>query len=325
MEIRISFDYREVTPASNGKRHSVTTYTDGLLISSIPEVSSQEAPAALIKTVQGERIEYRHFGGRLWTPDDSITAQAEISTSAPKSSLEILFSRQFRRSGGRNECISQMNELISNLIAIDGRMHIKADEPFYHVMTFGLGGNHGSTALVVGSTPHDGHSRFNIQDYPAAKQLADMVSSNRRDRVAVSLPEETFEVIIPEALTIPRRPYLSKSFSPTDRAGLKVIRGEFAYRMHYSDELEAYYQARAEDMKRELLSQGWSPDEDESFTHPSKPGVLISVDAGTSGDENCLVVQEPSSVPNEFRTIAEIFDLTDAAPADLVAAAIAVC
>jgi hypothetical protein len=155
MEIRISFDYREVTPASNGKRHSVTTYTDGLLISSIPEVSSQEAPVALIKTVHGERIEYRHFGGRLWTPDDSITAQAEISTSAPKSSLEILFSRQLR-SGGRNECISQLNELISNLIAIDGRMHIKADEPFYHVMTFGLGGNHGSTALVVGSTPHDG-------------------------------------------------------------------------------------------------------------------------------------------------------------------------
>ena len=321
MEIKIAFNYRESSFA--GKRHTVKQCTDGLLIGTVPELTAELAPLAIVKIDESSRVEYRFYAGRLWAEAEGMIPQAEVSTSEPASTLEAHFARCMHN-GDRDQCTNQLTELLSQMVIIDGRIHIQAEEPFYHVMTFGLGFNHGSTALVVGTNRSQASSCFSILDYPAAKQYAEMVAKNRSQVDRLSMPDEVFEVHIPEALAMPRRPYLDDSFDPTDRAGLKVVRGEYTYRMHFAGALEAYYQGRAEAVKQELLNRGWCPDEDGSFTHDSKPEVLISVDAGKAGDANCVVVQEPSSVPGEYRTIAEIFDLTDAPPADLVAAAIAV-
>lgn len=88
----------------------------------------------------------------------------------------------------------------------EGRMFVKRNEPVYRVMTFGLGANHGATALVldseVSSHGSDGTHHFNLNDLDKAIRAATFQAELRKDTNSLPMkPDTKVTIHYPEAFT----------------------------------------------------------------------------------------------------------------------------
>lgn len=96
--------------------------------------------------------------------------------------------QEFRDRGyeSEEEAREAVEEAVAQYVVIDGKLWRKTPEPVYEVNTFGLGNNHGGTALMH-STRHsvDGRIRndnvFTLDEFEAAKRHALSVAEARGD------------------------------------------------------------------------------------------------------------------------------------------------
>jgi hypothetical protein len=107
-------------------------------------------------------------------------------------------------SDNRVTVINKAKSIAKALIAVDGIMYAEASEPFYYTITFGLGGNHGSTDMMIGSqTGRDLRERFEFPatQFEEALAYASKTAENRSDTNSLPItPHEYIEVIIPESI-----------------------------------------------------------------------------------------------------------------------------
>lgn len=124
----------------------------------IPEATADEAPIVL-RTHDLKRYcdgiqptDYRTFRGNLYTPVrvcDMVSVNDQERANQPFPIEDL--THHFRTYGclSREEAIQQHKEMAENYLLVDGALWQCAGEPMYQVCTFGLGHNHGGTALMI--------------------------------------------------------------------------------------------------------------------------------------------------------------------------------
>ncbi|MCG3883238.1 hypothetical protein I3271_00890 [Photobacterium leiognathi] len=119
----------------------------------------------------------------------------------------------------RKFAVEKVEAIASALLIIDGIVCKKALKPMYYALTFGLGGNHGGTALFIGNYTGDPENatdcQFNALQFEDAKKTAAKIAEDRGDTMSISKvlsgtnSNEVIEVLIPEAVKMPHNDYLN--------------------------------------------------------------------------------------------------------------------
>lgn len=235
MKVSVRFPYiDDVVPPRCRKPRGVLKQ-DGEAILTIPEVGADAAPIAIRGTYRpmGRRgtrretitLEYRWWAGRLWTAVNVDTGGNRCARSSggndwryPTWPARLDLSKCDRishfnlglygdRHATKQECIDYLMHIENQHLMVDGVPHRPADEPGYVVMTFGLGRNHGGTALMVDTSYNSNlpHGRyFNLHQLEAALSLATQTATERGDPkdLPMKVHGPAYEVLIPDAIRV---------------------------------------------------------------------------------------------------------------------------
>jgi hypothetical protein len=139
--------------------------------------------------------------------------------------------------------VEQQQEALERYLAeyllIDGKLHIEIGEPRYVVMTFGLGCNHGGTALMEDNyyNPNIRKDRYyRIDRVKEAQQAAIDTAKRRGDTIDAARLEkgnfDKFEIFLPKCLKLdPQKehgdgdPFINKVDAITEAAGHAGVAG----------------------------------------------------------------------------------------------------
>lgn len=197
----------------------------------VPEVSEARAPVAIIQHGSGphgyvkewakrERLEYRWYAGSLWLRPRlrRFHARPDVNRFAK---LSDVYYSGYNASHNEQERRADIEQHFADYLIIGGKLYECIGEPRYVVMTFGLGHNHGGTAVMVDNTYNGNIGRdryFRITQLDKAVKLATKIAERRGDTKDLPIkPHATFEVRIMAAASLnPRKehgtgdPFLNK-------------------------------------------------------------------------------------------------------------------
>lgn len=196
MKVKLTFAYTAiVTPPRCRKPREVTQ--EGCIAVTFREVIGEEAPIA----ISSARTTLRWYKNKLYQRDTHWGRTGVCISTTAKDFVEEYTDRVKRE----HTCSSlpfarrAIMAKVRSVLLIDGWAWVASMEPYYEVTTFGLGHNHGGTALMVGH----GFARdsFKLNQLEAAIAQATKVATERGDTNYLPItPHEVFTVHIPEAL-----------------------------------------------------------------------------------------------------------------------------
>lgn len=204
--------YCAYIPSARSQKYAFDEVTGPIKVT-IPSLTSEEAPVAFrlsdyshkeennteIRWYQGKcwkRCTYRHTGGEELRIEwlTAKDAKDEIRVSLP-----------YGYGRSREFCQKKYREAANGYILVDGYLWRQCGEPRYVIHTFGLGYNHGGTALSVDEWYNDNICRdryFSALDGDKAVSEANRIAERRGDTESVGRFTASIEVLIPEAVTI---------------------------------------------------------------------------------------------------------------------------
>lgn len=235
MKVKILFSfYEEIVPPRCRKPRPVL-FTDGETEIEIREVSANEAPVAMIgrgEVGYGDKakpfeVVYRWWEQCLWCAINTDHGKprgrysgrdnydwptwpsvVDLRDTYQNSSYDFwLKVPDFYRSTTRDKVEACLQSQANSHLLIDGVPYRPVGEPRYVVMTFGLGQNHGGTAVMQDSYYNSNianSSYFNLFDRDKAIALATEIATERGDDKSLPItphgPE--WEILIPEAIQL---------------------------------------------------------------------------------------------------------------------------
>ena len=230
----VLFSYTEGVVPPRCRKARQVKFHDGEFSFDIPHVDGGEAPVAIVSSGHmgyGDRerpfsVEYRWYGERLWTAvrldgvrpsgytsrtDDwehpplpeTIDARSD-SASASLHGLGLHYGTHRTRA----EAEEELRTCLEDHLVVDGAWHRPAGEPRYVVQTFGLGANHGGTALFA--TDHFNSNLgqdcyYSLLAFEAAVAHATRTAQSRGDTQSLPIRVnggETFRILLCEALRV---------------------------------------------------------------------------------------------------------------------------
>lgn len=232
MQIRVLFNYTEsVIPPRCRKPRNVNR-NDGVVDIDIPVLSSEQAPVAIRAsgTFLSRDLEFayelRWWEGQLWSavsidqcgePRGRTTGQDNWDWPSLPEILDL-------RQGSRNQCHTyeffgsygnnpredvevEIHAFAKRHIVIDGIPHRACHEPRFVVMTFGLGANHGGTAVMASNffnTNIKSENYFGLLELEDALAYATQVAEKRGDtkNLPMRYSGPQFEVLKPEVVAV---------------------------------------------------------------------------------------------------------------------------
>ncbi len=223
MELTVNYSYIEQIIPPRCRNPRPTRFDDGVAVLSIREVTSEQAPVAIIgseKDYQSddylEPVVYRWFEGRLWTNCAVSSCSRRRATNYPAIGPTLNLVKDSAvlsdtalgiyvcAREGRQGIAGYLQACTRDWLIIDGQLHRPAGEPMYLVMTFGLGGNHGGTALLTDDFLNPNirvEAYFSLLELEQATEYALKIASERGDTEKVSTESGyKFELLIPEAI-----------------------------------------------------------------------------------------------------------------------------
>lgn len=202
----------EIPPRARKPRRVEHPYSTTVSVSS---VASEDAPVSMVvdEPIGGPK-EYRHDGNGWFVRHLPYAHQTEPS---------IAGGPHFRREHEmpRYDCCEYDSEdefeegawaYADQFLIVDGVVWQRAPEPTYLIATFGLGGNHGGTGLMVGAprSPNEHSNTYSANQFDLAKQRAIEVAAARGDTESVKRFETMTEPLIhvddPSLITFVREP-----------------------------------------------------------------------------------------------------------------------
>lgn len=204
----------------------------GTVAAEIPEVTNAEAPVAIIHSHapgmsrlfpvcrdrgNPNRVEYHWYKGRFYTAirrsmfccyygDDMKKKGAR-----PARLSDISWSYYGIVVAGLESRQKSFTEAMARYLIIDGQLCAEIGEPRYVVMTFGLGANHGGTAVMVSHSYNSNimtEAYFRADEEAEAREAAMIVAAGRGDTNSVAQIRRRFynrfTILIPEAVTLDR-------------------------------------------------------------------------------------------------------------------------
>ena len=228
MKLTIKVRHTEmVTPPRCRKARPQERESD--IIVNIREISSEAAPVAfLVREFDREPRKVRHYNGKLWRQvqdrRENYTKRAQhlplwINQTADKTAWVWLLKPAFGKFsydgkywdyGTMEANKSKINKTAQNYIIVDGDTYERTGEPYYTVICFGLGCNHGGTGFFIGWADYRDRKAvwgWTAADKKAATEAVAKIASNRGDTESVASirnPVEDIEVMMAECI---RRKY----------------------------------------------------------------------------------------------------------------------
>jgi len=181
MQTIIPFSYSEDVIPPRCRKPRRLTYKDTLTIE-VREVKLEDTQLAMIESPCLERpdIEIRWFDGRFWACRNHYKNHELYPSIDSSYSTHDIYWYETRA----KRVASITEDLVDNTILIDGQVwKTLPEEPFYSVRTFGMGNNHGGTALFVefyGSKDYPTNC-FYAEDFDKAIVFAESVAIERGD------------------------------------------------------------------------------------------------------------------------------------------------
>nr|WP_100549880.1 MULTISPECIES: hypothetical protein [unclassified Pseudomonas] len=223
MELTVKYSYVEQITPPRCRKPRPQRFDDGVAVLSIREVTAEQAPVAIIGREKNfetgeylEPVSYRLFDGRLWTDSTVSGCTRRCSERYPAIGPELNLvkdSAMLSHTGlgiyvcvhdGKQGIADYLQGLARDWLIIDGQLCRPAGEPMYVVMTFGLSGNHGGTALLTDDHLNPNIRReayFSLLELDQAVTHTLLVAGKRGDTVKVSTdPGFQFQVLIPAAI-----------------------------------------------------------------------------------------------------------------------------
>lgn len=219
-DVEVTYSYRDwELPSPRHRKHRPVDKTATITVH-VPVLTAEQAPlvARIPHTSrstdsqdQTVHEEIRAWNGHLWTPYlDGDRDQPPVHAGSPD------FPAQIDRTGwhnGRDQADAEDSTAsrIREQVIIDGIVHRRREEPVYYVRTYNFMGNHGGTALFVGTRSTDPDDALATRTWPvtardAAVAGAVRVALERGDTdAAAALPRTapTVEVFDPSHFTQP--------------------------------------------------------------------------------------------------------------------------
>lgn len=223
MELTINYSYVEQIIPPRCRKPRPQRFNDGVAVLTVREVTGEQAPIAILASEKDfengtyhEPVAYRWFEGRLWT-DRSVSGGSlsrakcyptlgptlNLVSDSPmhsKTDLGIYVCAH----EGKQGVADHLHSAATDWLIIDGKLHRTAGEPKYVVMTFGMGCNHGGTALMTDYRHNhniEDHAYFSLLELDAAREYTLTVANERGDTVKVDTdPRARFEVLKPEVI-----------------------------------------------------------------------------------------------------------------------------
>lgn len=223
MQLTVKFSYVEQVIPPRCRKPRPQRFDDGLIELHVREVTGEQAPVAIISREKdlvtdalAAPIEYRWFEGRLWTDRRVMCCTAKGEHPYPElgTTLNLVntCSMLVRHdlgifvavAKGRKAIAEHLEQCARDWLMIDGQRYQPAGEPMYLVMTFGLGNDHGGTALGENDFLNSNikpEAYFSLLELEKARDYARKVAANRGDTRKVSTdPSFQFQVLITEAI-----------------------------------------------------------------------------------------------------------------------------
>ncbi|MBC9927370.1 hypothetical protein [Leucobacter sp. cx-169] len=159
--------------------------------------------------------EYRHFDGELYTPlrlnDVEVNRDPDHRwehLDATSERLSSLVKRSYPYSGVFSEVEVEENiqATADSHLVIDGKLWQRAAEPGYQVTTFGMGGNHGGTALMRTNIPAGTNRQDNLytaDEFQEAQDHARRTAELRGDTESLKAIQD----MEPSLTVAPDRPW----------------------------------------------------------------------------------------------------------------------
>ena len=219
MEIKCELAYCEKYLPSPRHRIMRSRTVDGVFTAQIREITAAEAPVVmrvhdLVDWDEGIHAnDYRQYDGQLYT----LSRRGFHSNCPADKEGEPLLASEF--GGGKYLYIPASSEMERHVIDerlqeaadqwlfIDGVAWKKSPEPFYEVCTFGLGNNHGGTALMIitrRGVKRDESCFSALQEKEARKAALDVAEKRGDTAYHSSIVDERFriEVLDPSAVKL---------------------------------------------------------------------------------------------------------------------------
>ena len=201
----------------------------------VPSITADEAPIAFTHSYCffPRRVTYRYWKGCLY---HRVPKRVRYDEGwLPVKSLKTKFVRSYipfyEHKTSEAECLEALRDWAGAYLIISGnQVWHTCGEPRYVIMTFGLGGNHASTALMIdnGYNPNiAGERYFSALDYDAALKEALRVALARGDTNSIDSIKRSarIRVLLPEAVHCdpekeagPGDPFLNKLEALTEVA-----------------------------------------------------------------------------------------------------------
>ncbi len=163
-----------------------------------------------------EDSDWYSFDGHLYRPWLTDRQQTEAHDFTEGFLLQRLANGEDAiRTGAESdeEAIRQVQDRLDQFLIVDGEIWCRAGEPRYVVQTFGFGGNHGGTALLVATDYNPNlqpHCYFRADEFEAAREFAIEVATNRGDtESARSIAAMAAPIVVhdPSAVTLVTPPH----------------------------------------------------------------------------------------------------------------------
>jgi hypothetical protein len=186
----------------------------GTVVAEIREVTLAQAPVGIRETNSSSflnvlpdhglrhRVDYHWFEGKFYTTCRRGRAAKRVAD---------IHWQYYYYGHGLAEYQANFTVAMSRYLIIDGKLCVEIGEPRYVCMTFGMGHNHGGTALMVEhgyNTNIVTEAYFSVLEEAEAREAVLSVAAGRGD--TKSLPGlrrrqyHHFEVLIPESVTVDR-------------------------------------------------------------------------------------------------------------------------
>ena len=201
MIIKVPYKYTESIIPKRCRKPRPVEFKDILSVE-VREVSTMDAPVAIIEhdnVLEKESLAFRWFDNRLWT---------NVSTFRPHDGKYKNIHDYFKSHSyvTKEKVIQQIEECANSNILINHKIFHPAGEPRYVIMTFGLGCNHGGTALMTDYSYNSNihHARYyRIDQRQEAIAESERIALSRGDTKDVPItPHSNFEILIPEAIRL---------------------------------------------------------------------------------------------------------------------------
>lgn len=228
----------------------------------LPCITSDEAPVAFRVHSTLERTQdVRTYRGQLFLADAvRVAGEPDVPRVAGSGDFpaeRAAFATVPAKS--EEEFAERERRVLAEFLVVDGEVWHRIGEPRYEVCTFGLGSNHGGTAIMAtfGDNANIApQSYFRADDFKGAREYATRVALQRGDNESVARFRALIEVLDPGAVRLVADPP-----APEGITNLRIEYGNATRELARADGPHAEEKAfeKVDRLRLQITDAGYSP------------------------------------------------------------------